>query len=247
MNAISEAGTGAAWHRVERLWPGATVVIIGGGASLTGFDWPAARRLIGDAGARIVALNDAWRCLAADVLYFGDARFWRWQGTDILAAHRGVVATRAALEPGACETWDRMTATGRTWRLRWHSPPALPDRAPRHVGLTDDRKAVAGRFAGHCGLNLLAHLTGAGGRAVLLGFDGRPSGTMEQDGVTVPRGNYHDRHRVAWHPDNFAKSVTELRTTAAPLEALGIEVINATPGSAIDWWPRASLGDALRR
>ncbi|MBZ7921652.1 hypothetical protein LAC81_07640 [Ensifer adhaerens] len=63
----------AAWS-VPREWAGEPAFILGGGASLEGFD---ASRLIGR--GRIIAVNDAGLDLApfADVLYFADGMS-RW-------------------------------------------------------------------------------------------------------------------------------------------------------------------------
>lgn len=57
---------------VPRLWPGATVVIIAGGASLTREDVEFCR-----GKARVVAVNDAYRLAPwADLFYACDARWW---------------------------------------------------------------------------------------------------------------------------------------------------------------------------
>lgn len=57
---------------VPRLWPGETVVILAGGASLTRDDVEFCR-----AKARVVAINDAYRLAPwADLFYACDARWW---------------------------------------------------------------------------------------------------------------------------------------------------------------------------
>lgn len=60
---------------VPRLWPGETVVCLGGGPSLTQEDVDYVRGL-----ARVIAINDAYRLAPwADVLYACDEKFWKWQ------------------------------------------------------------------------------------------------------------------------------------------------------------------------
>lgn len=57
---------------VPRLWPGETVVILAGGASLTREDVDFCR-----GKARVVAINDAYRLAPwADLIYACDARWW---------------------------------------------------------------------------------------------------------------------------------------------------------------------------
>ena len=57
-----------------RLWPDSTVVLIGGGPSLTAEDVAACRDR-----ARVIAINDAHRIAPwADVLYSSDQRWWEF-------------------------------------------------------------------------------------------------------------------------------------------------------------------------
>jgi hypothetical protein len=64
--------------RTEKIWDDEVVYLIGGGASLKGFDW----NLL--AGKKVLAINRAFQVLPeADVLYWTDARFYRWYKEDI--------------------------------------------------------------------------------------------------------------------------------------------------------------------
>jgi len=59
--------------KVDKIWDDEVVYIIGGGPSLKDFDW---KRL---AGKKVIAINRAFQVLPeADVLYWTDARFYRW-------------------------------------------------------------------------------------------------------------------------------------------------------------------------
>lgn len=60
---------------VPRLFPGETVVCIGGGPSLTPEDVNYCH-----GKARVIAINDAYKLAPwADVLYACDAKWWRWE------------------------------------------------------------------------------------------------------------------------------------------------------------------------
>lgn len=93
-----------------------------------------------------------------------------------------------------------------------------------------------GGHSGHMALNI-AVLAGASPH-VLLGFDAR-------EGVN------RKKHWFGDHPDKTAPAyrdmVLTMRTAATALAARGIEVLNASPGSAIDCFPRMTIEEALAR
>jgi hypothetical protein len=61
-------------RKVERLWPGSTVVCIGSGPSLTREDVEAVR-----GRARVIAINNGYQLAPwADALYASDGAWWRW-------------------------------------------------------------------------------------------------------------------------------------------------------------------------
>lgn len=90
--------------------------------------------------------------------------------------------------------------------------------------------------SGGCAINL-AVLLGAG-RIILLGFDMRKIG---------PRYNYHNeypRPRKKNH-DPYPRFLKTFPDIARDLKQLGIECINATPGSALTAFPIVKLEDVL--
>lgn len=212
------------YTRVPRLWPGETVVIVGGGPSLRGFDGGRLR------GRRVIAVNNAWEIVPADILWFADSRWWRWNGEAVRARFKGIVATRACLEADDIRRAD--FRPGRFWHLRRSDE----DVAGNHGGIALEPDTVRGGMGGHNAINLAVHLGAA--KLVLLGFDGKPD--------EAGRFQYHDRHRAPTSPTLFPeRALPDLRSTAAPLAALGIEVINARPDMAVDWWPLRDLESAL--
>ena len=138
------APAGAGYWSVPRLWPGATVVCLGGGPSLTAEDvaWCRGR-------ARAIAVNDAYRLAPwADVLYACDAKWWRWHGG--VSGFAGLKATLEAPEyPGLR-------------RLRQGPVSGLAARPDT---------LATGRNGGYQAINLAVHLGAA--RILLLGYDMR--------------------------------------------------------------------------
>lgn len=138
---------------VPRLWPGESVVCIGGGPSLRVDDLVACR----GAGLRAIAVNDAYRLAPwADVLYASDEKWWTW--------HAGV-PTFQGLKYGVTSsipiTWAGVTVLENTgWLGLEHDPTGLR----------------AGHNSGYQAINLAVHLGAS--RIVLLGYDMAPSGGL---------------------------------------------------------------------
>lgn len=103
-------------------------------------------------------------------------------------------------------------------------------------GLSVDGSAiVTGYNSGHQALNI-AVLAGAS-RVVLLGYDGKPG----------PGGRMHwfGDHPVKTPPSWLPLYCRQLRVAAPMIAALGVEVVNCSPGSAIDAFARGDLDLAL--
>lgn len=101
----------------------------------------------------------------------------------------------------------------------------------RLAPLSRDPRRVAGPDSGSNAINL-AFLFGAA-RIVLFGFDMRP-------------GHWHDRHRRATPPTHYAECfMPAIAAMAIALKREGIEVVNATPGSALKCFPVITPAEAL--
>jgi hypothetical protein len=221
----------ATWS-VPHEWEGETAFLVGGGPSLIGFD-PARLAGLG----RVIAINrmvlpfQAWPGLpTADVMYFCDASFWHRDGAAIRAFYRGPRIVTLARLP--------------------NDPDLL--RLTRHARLglsSDPRQLCHGANSGYQAINL-AYLFGAA-RIVLLGFDLKVSvstgRTHAHGGYLPPNHSINDRlvyqgevsHQLGQvHLPKFA-------TLQDPLALAGVEVINASPHSALDVWPRMSIDEAL--
>lgn len=159
-----------------------------------------------------IAVNNAYLLKPdADVLYFADRRWHEWNRHDL---HRYVgehVVSRVFIPP-------RERVPGGPdirWLNRDHNAP-----------VSHDPRFVAGFCGGANAVNL-AYLGGAR-RIVLLGFDMRP-------------GNWHRLHKLPpvrhQHRESFIPSLTRM---GRELAKVGVEVVNATPGSALTAFPIVS-------
>ena len=201
-----------AYWRVPRAWSGETVFLLGGGPSLR------AVNLAPLAGRRIIAINNAYRLApTADVLYFADQRWWfEWgHGPRVLASDVGALVTISAAI--AAHEGERV-------RLLRNGGATGLSTAPDAV--------VAGRNSGYAAINL-AVLFGAA-RVVLLGYDMRHVGG---------RTHWHNGHLRTAKPSTYRDVyLPRFATLVAPLAAAGVEVLNATPGSALTCFPAVELG-----
>lgn len=133
-----------------------SVAIIGGGPSLSGFDFTKLR----GRGYYVIAVNNAYKVAPwADLCFFADARWWRHHKSELLNFEGSLVTSTA----------DHKTVQhSRLVRLqREYNAP-----------LSEDPTKVSGHDSGTMAVNL-AYLMGAR-RIVLLGFDM----TFEEGGPT---------------------------------------------------------------
>lgn len=168
--------------------------------------------------ARVIAVKDAVQLAPwADVLYACDAKWWRHYGDTV-----GFAGPKYALEAAAA---------------KW----ATVLRNAGELGLELDPTGLrTGRCSGYQAINLAVHLGAA--RIILLGYDAKPSA----DGR---RNWFGERPRSYWLalPAYDQRILQCWPTIVQPLAALGVDVLNATPGSALDIFPRVSLDDALQQ
>lgn len=225
-----------AFWRVEPEWAGETVAILGGGPSLAQSDVNALRGRI-----RVVAINNAyWLAPWADVLYFCDEVWWLWhyggietrsvsgKATEIRhkgdARYRAFTGLKVALENAG------------TWRPEREPAVKVLQNYEDRPGLCEIRDGVhTGRSSGYQAINLAAHLGAA--RILLLGFDMR---------AVAGRTHWHMAHQRPTAPEDFANvMLPRFASLVEPARARGMEIVNCTPGSTIECFPRASLHEAL--
>lgn len=203
-----------------RLYPGATIVILGGGPSLSLEDLAVVGVAHSLGLCRVIAINSTWRLFpTADVLYAGDCAWWNanpdaqaWPGMKIGCSQVGA------------EPW-----------------PAAVNKINHRVneGIETDPVWIGtGTNSGHQALNIAVHLGAA--KIVPLGFDFGAG----QDGSL----HHHADHPAPLRnpcPASFARWLRMVETTAAPLRALRVDVVNCSRRTAITCFRRSDIGEEL--
>lgn len=196
-------------------WTGETAFVLGGGPSLTPDD---VSRL---EGRKVIAVNAAYRMAPwAQYLFFSD-HHWFLPRAKAVEDFAGTTVTTSRR---SVEALPKIKLIARS---KGHG---FPDRGTPELR--------AGKSSGGMGVSL-AYALGAS-RIVMLGFDMR---------VVEGRSHWHDEyfHRPAsnfepYYRDIFIPAFNGWNEDA---KANGVEILNATPGSAIKEFPFVSLGEVL--
>ena len=205
-------------------WSGSAAHVLGGGASLRGFDASVLK------GERVIGINEAGLTLApgCDILFWADTRWLEWN-IDRLHLHTGarkVCRQSPFVRTKGC---SKETAKAVERAVTEHGILHLPQERKRD--LSEDPGRVAGIDSGASAINL-AWLLGAG-PIYLHGFDMTP-------------GHFHDRHLMPSQPERYASElIPGLRRMAKALEVHGAVVINRTPGSALDCFRSDEGGETV--
>lgn len=197
---------------IPRLWPGSTVVSIGGGPSLTQDQVDKVR-----GRAKVIAINDAYRLAPwADLFYFCDFRWFEWHRHGLLPLG------------GIKVTLENNYISG-------HGIKCIRNRGVTGLWLSPPDGVCTGRNSGFQVINL-AVLLGAK-RILLLGYDMKVAG----DG----RKHWFGDHPRPTPEGAFATMLPCFDTIVDKLAELGVEVVNVTPGSALETFPKMTLDEAL--
>lgn len=196
--------------KIPQVWPGERCYILGGGPSLPVAELPALR------SQRVIAVNNAYKVAPwADVMIFGDSRWYKEHGAGLLdfAGLKVTTAVQWAKEAG----------------LRWVRKELMP------FGVTTDPCALRWNLStGACALNLAASLGAC--EIVLLGFDMKRA----QDGSS----NFHTDYRPQRN-NPYPRFLRPFPAIKRDLDKLGVRVFNATPDSALTVWPSVTLGEVM--
>ena len=169
----------------------------------------------------VIAVNRTFEVMpAAQVLYWSDARFFRSWRREII---RHPAPWKASLD------------------LDYQAEELVPPeihlyRCTGRAGFDPDPASLRhGNNSAYAAMHLAVHLGAR--RIILLGVDMRFS----------PEGRSHFHEGYGMLPVDFAKSMLpHFRTLVKPLASFGVEVINASPASALKLWPRMSIDEALK-
>lgn len=207
-------GTAPFWT-VPALFTGKIVAILATGPSLDREDIEAARR----AGFSAIAVNNAYEYAPwAEILYAADRKWWESYGEAGALGGPGALAFRG-LKVTIMEPTDPCI-------LRiGHGGTHGFDLRPDHVRTGSNSATQAAHIAVHGGAR----------RIVLLGCDCRAP-------VAGPAHCFGDHDWRKRKDSPYELFLEGWRKFAAELPKT-VEIINCTPGSAIDCFPRAALED----
>lgn len=212
---IDGAPTPVPFWAPDRAFEGAIVIVVGGGPSHAAADL----RLLAPRHP-VIAINSACRhvrpaATERDILYFTD-NSWAENRPELLTGWPGPVVT-----------------SNRNAKARLGEAVRRLDLVALTAAIgagTDAVQASSGHTAA-----CLAWLMGAR-RIVLLGFECRAV-----EGRTHGHGDYQ-QHDMGAFEERFLPG---WRALAPAFRSLGADVVNATPGSAIDVFPFLSLAEAI--
>lgn len=213
-HARLDDGTQQPWDGIQ--WPGATVVILASGPSLTVEQCEAVRDWReGNEERRVIAVNTTFRRAPwADVLYACDAPWWRLHIDAVRYGFAGVL-------------WTQDKEATREFGVNYVESANLPGLGKRtgviHQGANGGYQAVN-----------LAYQSGAK-KIILLGFD--MQGTHWHGPYTNGLPN------TAAHL--FSSWIKSFERLAADLAQAGVAVVNCSPGSALKSFPMGELEEAL--
>lgn len=224
---------------VTRAWEGQTVVLIGGGESLTVAQVEMVREAHAAGRVKVIGVNDAYLLAPwCDVLYFADAQWFDWHTAGVprptIKLSAKDVAARFASFPGV-----KCTIQSNYSRISDDRVHMLKNKSfPVHsLGLSlEPDRLVTGRNSGFQALNL-AVLSGAP-LDLLIGFDAREPGPTDRshwfgDHPMIEPAAVYQSYRAAF-------SAAEHLITGA-----GVKVINCSPRTAIDTFEKMDLAEAL--
>ncbi len=163
----------------------------------------------------VIGVNQAFELGSwIDILFFVDQRFLDWNREAIREFPNMKLAALGS--------------------KRSDSGVKLIERSRKQTGISEKADSICyNSNGGAAAINLAVHLGAK--RIFLLGFDMK---------TTSGKHNWHDKHQVKPKDDiystRFLVAFTDIRKDA---EKLGIEIINLTPGSALDDFPKGSLED----
>jgi hypothetical protein len=197
-------------------WSGAVAALVASGTSAT----PEAVALLRRPGVRVLVVNTCYQLAPwADALYACDSVWWHWYPDALRFA-------------GLKITQDEPTA--RT--LNIHQVELLPPDAPDADTIQVARPGVLGRGSngGFQALNLEVQFGAR--RIILIGLD-----------YHGPRWHGAHRHGVkeGQHPATLAHWAKLFDAQADRLAELGVEIINASPHSALNAFRKLPIEPAL--
>lgn len=223
---MTEAPKREYWAAPE-IWADDVVYIIGGGPSLLGMDLsPIHHRPV--LGVNNAYMLGPW----VDVTFFGDKLWWE-QNYRKLLRYPSLIVTN--------NNWDYFSKIDRVKQMKRSPRAGLNWRSKDTLCWNDNSGGAAINLAFHFGAS----------KIVLLGFD------MKVDKEKGLRGghNWHGEHKNRTPEDfiyaqRFLPTMKRIKADLHMLNLNGscirhVEILNATPGSALDYFPMVNFEDTL--
>lgn len=201
-----------------RDWTGRPVIIVGGGPSLTGFDFERLRGV-----GYVLAVKQSWKHVPfADACFGLDLPWLEWACDDLLKLQMPLY----------------VAAPDQTL-LGVHIETATYIRRVTGEGLSDNPAFI--HHGGHSGFGALnfAWLRGAR-RVFLFGYDY----TGDHHDIAAYQGRSTSAQASMWYLPRWVKHFVPVVEQA---KAAGVEIINASPGSLLDVFERVPHDEALQR
>ena len=194
------------------MWPDATVFILGGGPSLRKMPQYPDFECLHD--KRVIGVNAAFRLGTwIDVLLFGDRKFWVWN-EKLLKRWPGLKVTNCP---------------------NLHNLPGVKHMKRQSKGLAINPDTLAfNHNSGSCAINLAIHFGAK--NIILLGFDMK----CEQEGDGL-RHHWHDWHQKEEKDNIHEIHLGRMKRLAEDIKKTDVNVLNATPNSAMDYFPMTML------
>lgn len=231
---------GSRFSAVQRVWVDSVCVILGGGPSLTREQIAIVHEAHTAGRVRCIAVNASYLLAPwADVCYFADTGFWSWHygGIDIPALDLKAPQVRTLFE----------AFEGQKCSIKDSGCDILDDRVhmlknrdyPHHgAGWSNDPQSlVTGRNSLFQAMNM-GSLAGVS-TELLLGCDGGPN----EDGVT----HWHGGHPTPTPDDVWAEMRRAFTLAEDGIRKSGLTVLNCSPGSQVNTFPKVPLELALER
>lgn len=207
---------------VPRIWPGATYVCVASGPGLTGQQIEHVRRAHAEGRCRVITINGRitprgadLNAPFADVCYAADAKWWRTAQN--VPGFQGLKVSVQENEFGDIHVLKHVENEGLS---------------------TDPAYLHTGGNSGYQAINLGMLMGGV--RAILLGYSMRLGPNGER--------HHHGDHPPTMHnpgPGNFARWMKAFATLPASAKACGLEIVNCTPDTALEMFPKARVEDVL--
>lgn len=227
------------------MWQGGTCYIIGGGPSvprvfnvpediaqlvMNGIQKPSIYSSYMEAlkSKHVIAVNNAYQIGSwIDVMFFGDCN-WYLQ-------HRTPLAEWPGLKVTSCNRFVKKTGKDSDG-IKY-----LGRDKEKKYGLTDNRTMISwNQNSGSASISMAVHFGVK--RIVLLGFD-----MVLDDNKRSHWHNFHGNttHKKKMRTPPFARHMMGFEEIAKDAEALGVEIVNASPTSAITQFKKVALEEAL--